>query len=93
MPAAREQARAARDRDLCRLFEVALGALPKVRVVVALGQIAHVAAARAMGLPPSSTKRCRGPWLSGYHCSPITGRIDQRDVRGGVRWALRFADD
>ena len=30
--------------------------LPNVRVVVALGQIAHVAAARALGLPPSSTK-------------------------------------
>src|SRR5438067_10630657 len=33
-----------------RYFEASLAALPNVRVVVALGQIAHVAAARAMGL-------------------------------------------
>ena len=41
----------------CRnYFEAALMTLPTVRVLVALGQIAHVAAARALGLPPSSTK-------------------------------------
>src|SRR6478672_11573839 len=46
-----------REIATCRhYFEVALGALPNVRVVVALGQIAHVAAARSMGLPPASTK-------------------------------------
>ena len=45
-----------REIATCRTyFEVALGALPNVRVVFALGQIAHVAAARAMGLPPAST--------------------------------------
>ena len=53
-------------------------ALPTVRVVVALGQIAHVAAARALGLPPASTKFGHGGeniapdgriLLSSYHCS------------------------
>jgi uracil-DNA glycosylase family 4 len=73
----------------CRTyFEAALAALPKVRVLVALGQIAHVAAARALGLPPSSTKFGHGAenvgpdgriLLSSYHCSRYnqnTGRLD-----------------
>ncbi|MFL6725167.1 MAG: uracil-DNA glycosylase, partial [Sphingomicrobium sp.] len=47
-------------------------------VVIALGQIAHVAAARALGLPPSGTKFGHGAenaapdgrvLLSSYHCS------------------------
>src|SRR6476620_5655358 len=46
-----------REIATCRShFEVALGALPNVRVVLALEQIAHVASARAMGLPPAYTK-------------------------------------
>nr|WP_314443513.1 uracil-DNA glycosylase [uncultured Sphingomonas sp.] len=41
----------------CRpYFEAALGALPNVRVLVALGAIAHAAAARALGLRPSQAK-------------------------------------
>ena len=73
----------------CRnYFEAALAALPSVRVLVALGQIAHVAAARALGLPPSSTKFGHGAeaiapdgriLLSSYHCSRYnqnTGRLD-----------------
>jgi len=73
----------------CRsYFEVALGSLPNVRVVVALGQIAHVAAARAMGLKPSATKFGHGSQaqapdgrilLSSYHCSRYnqnTGRLN-----------------
>jgi uracil-DNA glycosylase family 4 len=73
----------------CRTyFEAALSALPRVRVLVALGQIAHVAAARALGLPPSSTKFGHGAenaapdgriLLSSYHCSRYnqnTGRLD-----------------
>jgi uracil-DNA glycosylase len=63
--------------------------LPNVRVVVALGQIAHVATARALGLPPSSTRFGHGAenvapdgriLLSSYHCSRYnqnTGRLDQ----------------
>ncbi len=63
----------------CRnYFEAALVALPKVRVLVALGQIAHVAAARALGLRPTTTKFGHGAeavapdgriLLSSYHCS------------------------
>lgn len=73
----------------CRnYFEAALGKLPNLRIVVALGQIAHVAAARALGLPPSSTKFGHGAeasapggriLLSSYHCSRYnqnTGRLD-----------------
>jgi uracil-DNA glycosylase family 4 len=78
-----------REIATCRTyFEVALGALLNVRVVVALGQIAHVAAARAMGLPPASTKfghcaEASAPdgriLLSSYHCSRYnqnTGRLN-----------------
>ena len=74
----------------CRnYFDAALAALPKVGVVVALGQIAHVAAARALGLPPASTKFGHGAQavapdgrilLSSYHCSRYnqnTGRLDK----------------
>ena len=73
----------------CRSYlEAGLAALPDVRVVVALGQIAHVAAARALGLPPSGTKFGHGAehrapdsrvLLSSYHCSRYnqnTGRLD-----------------
>ena len=73
----------------CRNYlEASLIALPKVRVVVALGQIAHVAAARALGLPPSATKFGHGAerqapdgrvLLSSYHCSRYnqnTRRLD-----------------
>jgi uracil-DNA glycosylase len=64
--------------------------LPNVKVLVALGQIAHVATARALGLPPSSTKFGHGAeaiapdgriLLSSYHCSRYnqnTGRLDAR---------------
>src|SRR5213075_3156815 len=63
----------------CRTYlEAGLATLPNVRVVVALGQIAHVAAAHALGLPPSGTKFAHGAenaapggrvLLSSYHCS------------------------
>jgi len=69
-------------------FRPSFAALPKVRVVVALGQIAHVAAARALGLKPSAVKFGHGAehvlpdgrvLLSSYHCSRYnqnTGRLD-----------------
>jgi uracil-DNA glycosylase family 4 len=73
----------------CRnYFEAALAALRKARVLVALGQIAHVAAARALGLTPTTTKFGHGAevvapdgriLLSSYHCSRYnqnTGRLD-----------------
>lgn len=78
-----------REIATCRnYFEAALAALQGVRVIVALGQIAHVAAARALGLPPSATKFGHGAehaapggrvLLSSYHCSRYnqnTGRLD-----------------
>jgi uracil-DNA glycosylase family 4 len=73
----------------CRTYlEAGLASLRSVRVVVALGQIAHVAAARALGLPPSGTKfghgaECVAPdgriLLSSYHCSRYnqnTGKLN-----------------
>ena len=73
----------------CRTYlEAGLATLTNVRVVVALGQIAHVAAARALGQPPSSTKFGHGAenpppdrpnQQSSYHCSRYnqnTGRLD-----------------
>ena len=73
----------------CRTyFEAGLANLPKVRILIALGQIAHVAAARALGLPSSTTKFAHGAehaipdgriLLSSYHCSRYnqnTRRLD-----------------
>ena len=70
----------------CRnYFEAGLAALPRVRVLMALGQIAHVAAARALGLKPrfghgSEIEASDGRiLLSSYHCSRYnqnTGRLD-----------------
>ena len=90
-----------REIATCRsYFEVALGALPNVVVVLALGQIAHVAAARAMGLPPASTKFGHGAeavaadgrvLLSSYHCSRYnqnTGRLDARMFENVFRRAV-----
>lgn len=78
-----------REIATCRhFFQEGLANLPGVRVVVALGQIAHVAAARALGLPPASTKFGHGVesaapdgrvLLSSYHCSRYnqnTGRLN-----------------
>ena len=73
----------------CRHYlDASFVTLRKVRVVIALGQIAHVAAARALGLPPAATKFAHGAeaiaesgrvLLSSYHCSRYnqnTGRLD-----------------
>jgi uracil-DNA glycosylase family 4 len=78
-----------REIATCRnYFEAALAALPTVQVLIALGQIAHVAAARALGLPTSSTRFGHGAehaapngrvLLSSYHCSRYnqnTRRLD-----------------
>lgn len=79
-----------REIATCRnYFEAALATLPQLRVLVALGQIAHVATARAVGLPSTSTKFGHGAehtapdgriLLSSYHCSRYnqnTGRLDK----------------
>ena len=78
-----------REIATCRnYFEAALAVLSNVRVLVALGQIAHVASARALSLPPTSTRFGHGVeskspdgriLLSSYHCSRYnqnTGRLD-----------------
>ena len=92
-----------REIATCRhYFEAGLSALPKVRVVVALGQIAHVAAARALGLPTSSTKFGHGAeavapggrtLLSSYHCSRYnqnTGRLDAAMFESVFKRALEL---
>ena len=91
-----------REIATCRnYFEAALAALPNVRIVVALGQIAHVAAARALGLPPSSTKFGHGVeniapggriLLSSYHCSRYnqnTGRLNAAMFESVFEQAVR----
>ena len=73
----------------CRQFlQASLEQLSKVRVIVALGQIAHVAAARAIGLKPAAAKFAHAAehaaadgriLLSSYHCSRYnqnTRRLD-----------------
>ena len=69
-------------------LEAALANLPNVRVIIALGHIAHIAAAKALGLWPKS-KFAHGAeaWaldgrvlLSTYHCSrqnTNTGRLSR----------------
>ncbi|HEV2596052.1 MAG TPA: uracil-DNA glycosylase [Sphingomicrobium sp.] len=80
-----------REIATCRnYFEAALAALARVRVIVALGQIAHVAAARALGLPPSGTKFAHGAehaapggrvLLSSYHCSRYNQNTRRLDAK------------
>jgi uracil-DNA glycosylase family 4 len=84
----------------CRPFlEASLAALPKVRVIIALGQIAHIAAARALGLKPSETKFAHGAehragsvtLLSSYHCSRYnqnTRRLDAAMFEGVFEAAI-----
>ena len=89
----------------CRnYFEAALVALRKVRVLVALGQIAHVAAARALGLTPTTTRfghgaEARAPdgriLLSSYHCSRYnqnTNRLSAEMFESVFERALTFRD-
>jgi uracil-DNA glycosylase family 4 len=93
-----------REIATCRnYFEAALSSLQQVRVIVALGQIAHVASARALGLPPSSTKFAHGAettcadsriLLSSYHCSRYnqnTGRLDRAMFEMVFERALELA--
>jgi len=89
----------------CRnYFEAALVALRKVRVLVALGQIAHVAAARALGLTPTTTgfghgAEARAPdgriLLSSYHCSRYnqnTNRLSAEMFESVFERALTLRD-
>ncbi len=87
----------------CRTYlEASLAALPTVRIIVALGQIAHVAAARALGLKPSATKFAHGAehiaadgrvLLSSYHCSRYnqnTRRLDAAMFEAVFERAMAF---
>ena len=90
----------------CRNYlEAGFAALPTVRVVVALGQIAHVAAARVLALPPSGTRFGHGAeavapdgrvLLSSYHCSRYnqnTGRLDSAMFESVFARAVALRDD
>lgn len=72
----------------CRNYlEVSLASLPKIRVIIALGQIAHASTAKALQLIPAATKFAHGAealaadgrlLLASYHCSrqnTNTGRL------------------
>jgi len=87
----------------CRpYFETALASLPKVRVVLALGQIAHAAAAKALGLERARFAHCaetHGPsgriLLSSYHCSrqnTNTGRLTRAMFESVFERALELAE-
>ena len=91
--------------ETCRTyFEAALAALPNVRVLLALGQIAHVAAARALGMKPSAVKFGHGAesvapdgrvLLSSYHCSRYnqnTGRLDAAMFESVFERAVAIGD-
>ena len=81
-----------------RYLEASLAALPKVRVIMALGKVAHVAAARALGV--SGSKFAHGAealapdgriLLSSYHCSrqnTNTGRLSRSMFEAVFKRAL-----
>jgi uracil-DNA glycosylase len=85
----------------CRSYlESSLNSLPKVRVIVALGQIAHASAAKALGLSAASAKFAHGAetlatngrvLLASYHCSrqnTNTGRLTREMFESIFRRAL-----
>lgn len=87
----------------CRtFFEAALGQLPTVRVLVALGAIAHTAAARALGLRPSQAKFGHGSrvvapdgriLLGTYHSSRYnqnTGRLTAEMFEAVFAMAMEY---
>jgi len=85
----------------CRTyFEAALAQLPRLKVLVALGAIAHTAAARALGLRPAQAKFGHGAetpapggqlLLSSYHTSRYnqnTGRLNAEMFEAVIAQAL-----
>jgi len=85
-------------------LEASLAALTNVRVVLALGQIAHIAAARTLGMPPSATRFGHGAeatapdgrlLLSSYHPSrqnTNTGRLTAAMFESVFERAVAFRD-
>ncbi len=89
----------------CRQFLVArLAALPRLRVIVALGLIAHESVLRAHGLKPSAAKFAHAAeavlptgavLLSSYHCSRYntqTGRLTVAMFEGVIARARHLLE-
>lgn len=89
----------------CRGFlEAELAALPKLRVLLALGQIAHAAVLAALGLKPRGFRFSHGAvhplpggrWLiDSYHCSRLntnTGRLTEAMFRAVLEEAKARLD-
>ena len=87
----------------CRHYlENSLALLPKVRVIVALGKIAHASAAKALRLSAASTKFTHGAetpmtddrvLLASYHCSrqnTNTGRLTREMFESIFERALEY---
>ena len=86
-------------RNCSAYLEAAVANLPNVRVVVALGQIAHAAAARALGLKPRFAHGAEAAapdgrtLLSSYHCSrqnTNTGRLTRGMFESVFERALAY---
>lgn len=88
----------------CRNFlEASLAALPNVKVVIALGRIAHASVARVLAVPPAAAKFAHGAeavapdgkiLLSSYHCSrqnTNTGRLSRPMFESIFERALEHA--
>ena len=87
----------------CRNFlEASLSALPRLRVILALGQIAHASAAKALGMAPAEARFAHGAkavsrdgrvLLASYHCSrqnTNTGRLTRSMFEDVFRQALEL---
>jgi uracil-DNA glycosylase family 4 len=88
----------------CRNYlEASLAALPKVSVIIALGQIAHASTVKTLGIAPTLAKFGHGAkamapdgrvLLASYHCSrqnTNTGRLSREMFEGIFKQALGHA--
>ncbi|HYX46920.1 MAG TPA: uracil-DNA glycosylase [Sphingomicrobium sp.] len=87
----------------CRNYlQASLAALPRVKVIIALGQIAHASTAKALGIAPTEAKFAHGAevtvpgrpvLLSSYHCSrqnTNTGRLTREMFESVFERALAY---
>ncbi len=90
----------------CRKYlETSIAALPKVKVIIALGQIAHASAVKALGPSRANTRFAHGAeslmpdgrlLLASYHCSrqnTNTGRLTADMFESIFERALAFASE
>lgn len=89
-------------RNCSAYLDAALANLQKVRVLIALGQIAHVAASRALGFLPPGKKFAHGAeavapdgrvLLTSYHCSrqnTNTGKLTRKMFESVFERALEL---